>query len=201
MPKRQSDRIGKSACDQCTYCTEFCPRYLLGYMIEPHKVMRSLGFEGEKRDVWSRHALLCCECNICSLYACPEDLEPRDACVHSKLSLKNKGITWEQTTPVKVHPMKEHRRVPTKKLQTKLGLNQYANKAQFVEAAVPFTRVVIPLKQHTGVPCEPTVDVGAHVSVGDQVGRVPDRQLGAPVHSSVNGRVVSVNHSVSIEVN
>ena len=36
--------IGKSACDQCSYCTEFCPRYLLGYEVQPHKVMRSLGF-------------------------------------------------------------------------------------------------------------------------------------------------------------
>ena len=38
------NRIGKSACDQCSYCTEFCPRYLLGYDVQPHKVMRSLVF-------------------------------------------------------------------------------------------------------------------------------------------------------------
>lgn len=25
-------------CDQCSYCTEFCPRYLLGYEVQPHKV-------------------------------------------------------------------------------------------------------------------------------------------------------------------
>jgi Na+-translocating ferredoxin:NAD+ oxidoreductase RnfC subunit len=34
-PAVQSD-IGKSACDQCLYCTEYCPRYLLGYAVEPH---------------------------------------------------------------------------------------------------------------------------------------------------------------------
>ena len=30
-PIQAMHRIGKSACDQCSYCTEFCPRYLLGY--------------------------------------------------------------------------------------------------------------------------------------------------------------------------
>ena len=43
-PEEAMHRIGKSACDQCSYCTEFCPRYLLGYEVPPHKVMRSLGF-------------------------------------------------------------------------------------------------------------------------------------------------------------
>jgi Na+-translocating ferredoxin:NAD+ oxidoreductase RnfC subunit len=200
MPKRQSDRIGKSACDQCTYCTEFCPRYLLGYAIEPHKVMRSLGFEGEKRDLFSKHALLCSGCNLCSLYACPEELEPRDACINSKIALQNKGVKWEQTTPVKVHPMKEHRRVPTSKLQTKLGLDRYAHPAPFTEIDFKPRTVTIPLKQHIGVQCEPTVDIGAHVSEGDMIGDVPSGKLGAPVHSSVNGRVVNIDDSITIEV-
>lgn len=43
-PQPAMNRIGKSACDQCSYCTEFCPRYLLGYEVKPHLVMRSLGF-------------------------------------------------------------------------------------------------------------------------------------------------------------
>ena len=30
-------RIGRSACDQCRFCTEFCPRFLLGHPIEPHR--------------------------------------------------------------------------------------------------------------------------------------------------------------------
>ena len=44
QPKPVQDFIGKSACDQCRYCTEFCPRFLLGYAVEPHQVMRSLVF-------------------------------------------------------------------------------------------------------------------------------------------------------------
>ncbi|NLE38130.1 MAG: hypothetical protein GX621_08925, partial [Pirellulaceae bacterium] len=40
----QVARIGRSACDQCSFCTELCPRYLLGHPIEPHRAMRSLEF-------------------------------------------------------------------------------------------------------------------------------------------------------------
>jgi Na+-translocating ferredoxin:NAD+ oxidoreductase RnfC subunit len=36
QPATTQARIGKSACDQCRYCTEYCPRFLLGYAVEPH---------------------------------------------------------------------------------------------------------------------------------------------------------------------
>ena len=52
-PKASMNRIGKSACDQCSYCTEFCPRYLLGYDVQPHKVMRSLVFSTSGEAVWN----------------------------------------------------------------------------------------------------------------------------------------------------
>jgi Na+-translocating ferredoxin:NAD+ oxidoreductase RnfC subunit len=35
-PAKAQAKIGKSACDQCRYCTEYCPRFLLGYQVEPH---------------------------------------------------------------------------------------------------------------------------------------------------------------------
>ena len=73
--------IGKSACDQCSYCTEFCPRYLLGYDVQPHKVMRSLGFTHDgRRTSGISGRELCCACGLCTLYACPEDLYPKEAC-------------------------------------------------------------------------------------------------------------------------
>ena len=65
------NHIGKSACDQCSYCTEFCPRYLLGYEVQPHKVMRSLGFTMTGGDIWNQWSELCCACGLCTLYACP----------------------------------------------------------------------------------------------------------------------------------
>src|SRR2546423_500407 len=43
-PQKVIDQIGRSACDQCSFCTELCPRFLLGHPIEPHLAMRNLGF-------------------------------------------------------------------------------------------------------------------------------------------------------------
>jgi len=51
--------------------------------------------------------------------------------------------------------------------------------------------VVIPMSQHIGAPCEPKVQEKQEVSVGDVVGS-SEAFVSAPVHSSVNGVVKSV---------
>ena len=97
-------RVGRSACDQCRFCTEFCPRYLLGHPIQPHRAMQSLGFSPSPAEIVAG-TLYCCECNLCSLYACPEDLDPKNVCVQSKPAARANGLfftgTPESVTP---HP-------------------------------------------------------------------------------------------------
>src|SRR5947208_1300375 len=68
---QEMNHIGKSACDQCSYCTEFCPRYLLGYDVQPHKVMRTLGLTLTGKENWSQRGELYCARGLCTLYACP----------------------------------------------------------------------------------------------------------------------------------
>lgn len=72
-------RIARAACDQCTFCTELCPRYLLNHPVEPHRVMRSFGL-GLPDAGASRFAAYCSGCRLCSLAACPEDLDPSEIC-------------------------------------------------------------------------------------------------------------------------
>ena len=55
---KQIVRIGRSACDQCSFCTELCPRWLLGHPIEPHRAMRSLEFNLVGEANVDRHAVL-----------------------------------------------------------------------------------------------------------------------------------------------
>jgi Na+-translocating ferredoxin:NAD+ oxidoreductase RnfC subunit len=201
-PRETYSRIGKSACDQCSFCTEFCPRYLLGYKIEPHKVMRSLGFAQDKNKLLSEWALLCCECSLCSLYACPESLDPSNICVSAKGDLREAGITWKNAelntgAEPKVHPMGEYRKVPLDRLTKRLGLAAYEADAPLVDAPA-IKMVSIPLKQHVGAAAEATVKAGDKVSQGQIIGAVPDGQLGAPVHASLAGTVVSVNGTVVI---
>lgn len=193
-------RIGQSACDQCTYCTEFCPRYLLGYEIQPHKVMRSLGFAGERDDFWGKFAVNCCECNLCSLYACPEDLDPKQACVRSKTNIKLKNIKYvAPERELAAHPMQRHRKISIARLTRKLGLVPYDRKAEFVDDGFAPSKVIIPLSQHLGQPAEPMVAVGDRVTVGQKIGAVPDGKMGAHVHASINGVVTQVEKNITIE--
>ncbi|MEW6250107.1 MAG: 4Fe-4S dicluster domain-containing protein [Planctomycetota bacterium] len=83
LPWKLIAQIGASACDQCSFCTELCPRYLLGHPIEPHKAMRALGFVDD-RQPHVRGTQFCCECNLCTMIACPEDLDPKNVCTHNK---------------------------------------------------------------------------------------------------------------------
>ncbi len=52
-------------------------------------------------------------------------------------------------------------------------------------------RVLIPLTQHVGSPCEPLVEKGEKVLVGQKIGD-SEAYISAPVHASVSGEVASI---------
>ncbi len=203
-PETSMHRIGKSACDQCSYCTELCPRYLLGYHVEPHKVMRSLGFSLSGEDFWNQMGLLCCECSLCTLYACPEDLYPREACQQSKRQIRLKGLLDQARAavtadPPKPHPLHESRRIPLRQLIQRLGLASYDAPAPMRQVQMSPGRVHLALKQHAGGPAQPVVQVGAQVRAGQLVAQMPEGQLGAAIHASIGGRVRAVAPFIEIE--
>jgi Na+-translocating ferredoxin:NAD+ oxidoreductase RnfC subunit len=183
----QMNHIGKSACDQCSYCTEFCPRYLLGYEVMPHKVMRSLGFTLTGAQNWNQWAELCCACGLCTLYACPEDLYPKEACDQGKHDRRAAGLKFVQQKPVQVHPMKEYRRVPLSMLRKRLKVEEYEAETPFEQRDCRPAAVRIKLRQHAGAAAKPVVAEGARVSKGQTIGRVEANELGAAVHSSIDG--------------
>ncbi|HVO13447.1 MAG TPA: 4Fe-4S dicluster domain-containing protein [Vicinamibacteria bacterium] len=192
-------RIGRSACDQCRFCTELCPRYLLGHPIEPHRAMLALGFTAPK-DPLLAGTLYCCECNLCSLYACPEELDPRQACVDAKPAARERQLVWkgrpEELWP---HPLAESRRVPMRRLVLRLGLDGFRNVGPLEDRPLAPPRVVLPLKQHAGAPAVAVVRDGERVRVGDVVAAPVDGALGARIHASIDGVVRSVDGTVVIE--
>jgi len=192
LPAEARNRIGKSACDQCSYCTELCPRYLLGYEVMPHKVMRSLGFTQTGARHWNRWGQLCCACGLCTLYACPEDLYPKEACDDAKRDLREAGIRFEQRSPVRVHPLKEARRVPLSQLRRRLKIEDYERQTPYQAVSLQPERVRIMLCQHVGKPAAATVRPGERVEKGAAVGRVGPEDLGADVHASISGTVSEV---------
>ncbi|MBU2574312.1 MAG: SLBB domain-containing protein [Elusimicrobia bacterium] len=191
-------RIGRSVCDQCSFCTELCPRYLLGHSVQPHRAMRSLLFAGAGRRIHSEFALLCCECSLCTLYSCPEGLNPKEVCVSGKGDLRDMKINFKNSAlntgkASLPHPVREERKVPVSKLIKRLGLAEYDTDAPYLEHGYKPARVRISLNQHIGVPCSPTVGIGQSVAKGELIGDVPADKLGCPVHASIDGKVSKIN--------
>ncbi|MEN6459487.1 MAG: 4Fe-4S dicluster domain-containing protein [Thermoguttaceae bacterium] len=204
--RRQRDwqqvvRIGRSACDQCSFCTELCPRWLLGHPIEPHRAMRSLAFNlvGEANFIGTQ---FCCECNLCSFYSCPEGLDPKTVCGQNKRRLASEKKRWEKPpfNPQRPELHMDNRKAPTSRLMTKLGLRQFRNVGPLNATLMLASRVGIKLKQHVGAPCEPLAAVGQRVTKGQPLGRpaVQDGRaaLGAPVHASIDGVVTAVENGI-----
>jgi Na+-translocating ferredoxin:NAD+ oxidoreductase RnfC subunit len=189
-------RIGHGQCDQCSLCTELCPRYILGYPIQPHLVMRTLLMTGAAKDLGSLWAQYCCECNVCSFIACPEQLDPKNICVDAKAVLRERkmGRSPEELEQVfqPPHPARKGREIPITTLYTRLGLTPYDRKAEFVSLDWRPQRVVIPLNSHIGRPAEPVVKPGEAVRRGAVIATVDEKQLGCPAHASIDGRVTAV---------
>ncbi|ACB75338.1 4Fe-4S dicluster domain-containing protein [Opitutus terrae] len=195
-PATLQHAIGKSACDQCRYCTEYCPRFLLGYAVEPHQVMRSLAFTATGAAHWNDWAALCCACGLCTLYACPEELFPKEACDQAKVEMRRANVKWSGPATVKPHPMREGRRVPIKTLMRKLHISDYEHPAPWRATQISPSRLVIALKQSAGSPCQPCVRAGDAVAAGQMLGNVPEKALGAAIHAPLTGTVTEItpNH-------
>jgi len=194
-PYKQQAQIGKSACDQCRYCTEYCPRFLLGYDVQPHAVMRSLAFTATDVKHWNELAALCCACGLCTLYGCPEELYPKEACDNSKNELRKANIKWTGKMEVKPHPMRDGRRVPIKSLMKKMAIQEYDHPAHLEQVNFKPNRAMVALKQNAGAPNISLVKAGDHVSVGQQIGEIPEKTMGAVIHAPFAGVVQNVTNT------
>jgi Na+-translocating ferredoxin:NAD+ oxidoreductase RnfC subunit len=149
--------------------------------------MRSLGFV-ESREPTVIGTQFCCECNLCTMMACPEDLDPKNVCTHNKRELAVAGKKWQ----VAAHPYRAelhlaNRRVPISRLILKLGLRQFRNEGPLSDATCTPQRVTLLLKQHVGAPAVPVVSSGARVGRGALLARPKDGTLGAAIHASIAG--------------
>ncbi|BHH85924.1 4Fe-4S dicluster domain-containing protein [Desulforhopalus sp. 52FAK] len=190
-------KIGKSACDQCVFCTALCPRYLLGHPIQPHKSMRSLMFTPVGESVPEMHAMACCECNLCTLISCPEGLYPGSVSSLSKRFASSQGMRFDSdefpsTGP---HPLIKYRRTPTSKLKRVLDLNRFGDTGPLADFNYSPKTLFVPMRQHIGKPAEAIVSVGEKVSGGQKIASV-GKDLGSEIHAPLAGTVLSVNENV-----
>lgn len=193
----------RAACIQCSYCTELCPRHMLGHPLEPHRIMRKLAYE-RMGDVLSdpviQSAALCSECGVCEVYACPMGLQPRSVNALIKGELGRAGIRYpksEESTPP--HPMRSSRLAPTKRIAARAGVLQYMGEAIDRCVALAPTRVALSLRQGIGAPSVPVVAVGERVRTGQKIAACPEGKLGAELHASIDGVVTDVGEQIVIE--
>ncbi len=196
-PQKVYNKTGHSTCDQCSFCTQLCPRYILGYPIQPHLVMRSLQMTGEAKERLNLWAASCCECNVCTLFACPEKLDPKNICADTKVKLREekKGFTKEQIEEVfrDVHPVRDGREIPISILYQRLGIKSYDRKADFKIFDKNNEEVIIPLKYNFGKAAKPIVSVGSKVTKGSMIASTDENDLSVPVHSSIDGFVKAIS--------
>lgn len=189
--------IGKSACDQCSFCTELCPRYLLGHPIQPHKAMRSLVFHrsGASEQWLEPHTLYCCQCNLCSFVSCPEGLYPSQVCINKRKEAIAAKCTYEGDVAQGPHPLAEYRKIPSKKLKIMLDLKQFTDSGELVSHHFKPETLKVLLRQHIGSPASPVVQLHEKVMKEQKIGTVNDA-LGSEIHSPANGTVIDItsNH-------
>jgi Na+-translocating ferredoxin:NAD+ oxidoreductase RnfC subunit len=181
----------KSICIQCSLCTDMCPRYLIGHQMRPHRVMRSVATGQGAPDLLD--ALLCCECGICEMYACPMGLSPRRMNIYVKGMLRSQGVGVQDKT---VHPEqtreRDYRHIAQQRLIDRWELDGYPTHLDQVVTCEP-DHVRLALRHGVGKPSAPRVAVGDKVAVGDVVAGVDFSEAGCLVHASIGGVVTSVD--------
>jgi Na+-translocating ferredoxin:NAD+ oxidoreductase RnfC subunit len=189
-------RIIKSACDQCSYCTEFCPRYLIGHNVQPHRVMRTLSLIGGSDQ---NNALTegCVECGLCTFFSCPEDLSPH--VIMKEVKKKSNG-NKNQSIKRGIHPMRDYRKVPSWKLKKRLGVEKYDKTALLSEIDIQPDEIHLFLKQHFGEDAKPVISIGDRVKKGDVVAETEKDEIGTRIHTSISGTISEINQKEMVVV-
>lgn len=189
----------RSACIQCRFCTDLCPRYLIGHRIRPHMIMRNLWREDRLSDDEEfkqcfGEAVNCCDCGLCEMFSCPMMLSPRKINIYMKQKLRERNIKVEKTPDPAVLDIIDMHRVPTERLVPRLGLSEYypLHARECFELCPD--EVYIPFSQHIGKPAEPRRAAGEKIEKGELLTAAAEGALSANIHSSISGRILSIDN-------
>ncbi len=81
-----------------------------------------------------------------------------------------------------------------KKVRGGVKVPHHKNTADFEVVRMPEPKqVILPMQQHIGAPCTPTVKVGDTVCVGQVIGD-SDKPVSTPIHASVSGTVTAIGN-------
>lgn len=182
----------ETACCQCTRCTDLCPRHLLGYPLEPHKMVRTAKGAAKVMPEMVITATLCCGCGICETLACCQGISPKAVINEYKALLAKNKLRYVAKYDVEVSPEREYRMIPSKRWASVLGVERFDKIPTFVGEETDFKRVEIALRQHIGAPSVVAVKDGDRVERGDIIAN-SNEGLSIPQHASISGIVTVVD--------
>ena len=196
-PKMAATRA-ETACCQCTRCTDMCPRHLLGYPLEPHKMVRTAMGVVEAMPEMVLSATLCCGCGICEDLACNQGISPKAVIDGYKALLAKNKLRFNVPGEYKVKAEREYRMVPSDKWTSLLGISKFDKVADFGGEMYDFARVEIPLSGHIGAPSVVAISDGASVNEGDMIADCA-QGLSLPQHASISGVASIANGKIIID--
>ena len=180
-----------SVCCQCSMCTQMCPRNALGLNVQPHKAMRSLASGGDLLGEFNG-IFSCCNCGLCTYYACNFGLKPSQVMQTLKSAIASKGVRPRKEVYGPVDGGLENKKVPVERLIARLGIAEYDVPAPMAEKPLTTSCVRIALRMGVGAPSVPVVAVGDKVRKNQLVADIAEKKLGVKMHASISGVVTDI---------
>ena len=180
-----------SVCCQCSMCTQMCPRNALGLNVQPHKAMRSLASGGDLLGEFNG-IFSCCNCGLCTYYACNFGLKPSQVMQTLKSAIASKGVRPRKEVYGPVDGGLENKKVPVERLIARLGIAEYDVPAPRAEKPLTTSCVRIALRMGVGAPSVPVVAVGDKVRKNQLVADIAEKKLGVKMHASISGVVTDI---------
>jgi Na+-translocating ferredoxin:NAD+ oxidoreductase RnfC subunit len=175
-----------------------CPRNLIGYPLEPHRMVRTAMGAAEVEPRMVLAATLCCGCGICESLACSQGISPRAVIAGYKVLLGKNGLKYVAREDVSARAEREYRMVKTERWAQSLGVSRFDRIAEYGGKLYDFERVEIPLGRYIGAPGIPVVKDGDRVTVGQLVSREREG-LSVPHHASIDGVVTVSDTEIIVE--
>ena len=188
----------ETACCQCTRCTDMCPRHLLGYPLEPHKMVRTAMGVAEAMPDMVISATLCCGCGVCESLACNQGISPKAVIDNYKRVLSKNRLRFDKNGEYEIRSERDYRMIPYKKWMSALGVSNYDKDTDYYGEINDFDRVELTLSRHIGVPSIPAVNDGDIVRAGDLIASAADG-LSLPQHASISGKVTLGKDKIIID--
>lgn len=184
----------RSVCCQCSMCTQMCPRNALGLNVQPHKAMRTIA-QGTDLLGDANGGFSCCNCGVCTYYACNFGLKPSQAMQQMKAMLAQKGVKPRKEVYTRADRSIDDKKLPVKRLIARMGLERYDVDAPLSEKLLPTGQVRIMLRMGVGAPSVPVVGVGDKVRKNTLIADIAPGKLGVKMHASISGTVTAVTDS------